>query len=66
MTIGNIIRCRFLANVEPAKNMTEKQITDLKKSGEYMIYSARHQFTNQQYHVTMDMGRLGTKGYGIH
>ena len=65
MTIGNIIRCKFLSNREYTPNMARDEIEDLKKSGDYLIYTARHQFTRNEYHVTMDIGRLGTKGYGL-
>tara|TARA_B100000902_G_scaffold151119_1_gene147649 strand:- start:12023 stop:13486 length:1464 start_codon:yes stop_codon:yes gene_type:complete len=65
LTIGNIIRCKFLSNREYTPNMARDEIEDLKKSGEYLIYTARHQFSRNEYHVTMDIGRLGTKGYGI-
>ena len=65
MTIGNIIRCKFLSNREYTPNMPRDEIEDLKKSGDYLIYTARHQFTRNEYHVTMDIGRLGTKGYGL-
>ena len=65
MTIGNIIRCKFLSNREYTPNMARDEIEDLKKSGDYLIYTARHQFTRNEYHVTMDIGRLGTRGYGL-
>tara|TARA_A100001388_G_C28759698_1_gene496997 strand:- start:401 stop:1834 length:1434 start_codon:yes stop_codon:yes gene_type:complete len=65
LTIGNIIKCEFLSNRNLRRGLNSDDISDLKKSGEYMIYTARHQFTGNTYYVTMDIGRLGTKGYGI-
>ena len=65
MTIGNIISCKFLSNREYTKEMSNDELEDLKKSGEWMIYTARHQFSRNEYHVSLDIGRLGTKGYGI-
>lgn len=65
MTIGNVIRCKFLSNREYTPQMARDEVEDLKKSGDYLIYTARHQFTRNEYHVTMDIGRLGSKGYGI-
>ena len=64
MTIGNIIRCRFLANRNYHPDMTIEDLEDQQKTGDYLIYAAKHTFSNQVYGIDMTIGRLGTKKYG--
>jgi hypothetical protein len=56
-TIGNNLRVEFLvSNPEPGKG--EDQI-DAKKSGDYLIYSARHMFKKETYDLALTCVKIG-------
>lgn len=55
-TIGNTIYLEF-ANAHPEKNT----LLDRKKSGKYLIYSARHMFKKEGYEVAMTGVKLGNE-----
>lgn len=56
-TIGNNLRVEFLvSNPEPGKS--EDQI-DAKKSGDYLIYSARHMFKKETYDLALTCVKIG-------
>lgn len=55
-TIGNNIRLEFLlSEVDPKTNMNK---IDHKKSGNYLIYGARHVFKNERYDVYLSCAKL--------
>jgi len=58
VTIGNQITIQALKNFVPdGKN---SDLTDKKKSGNYLIYAARHTFSQgQRYEVSLTAGKLG-------
>ena len=56
MTTGNIINVESLKNYVPDGNNTN--VIDKKKSGNYMIYAARHSFSGPRYEVTLTCGKL--------
>ena len=55
-SIGNNIRIQFLSSQIDAK--TKNNVIDNKKSGDYLIYSARHIFKNERYDVLLGCAKL--------
>ena len=55
-SIGNNIRIQFLTSQIDTK--TKSNIIDNKKSGDYLIYSARHIFKNERYDVLLGCAKL--------
>jgi hypothetical protein len=53
-TTGNIVRILFLAN----RPMAEDVKLDLKKSGDYLIYSAKHAFSSNNYNIHLTCVKL--------
>jgi hypothetical protein len=53
-TTGNIVRILFLAN----RPMVEDVKLDLKKSGDYLIYSAKHSFSSTNYNIHLNCVKL--------
>lgn len=56
MTTGNIIAIEALKNYIPDGG--DNNVIDKKKSGNYMIYAARHTFSGPRYEVTLTCGKL--------
>lgn len=54
-SIGNIISISFKNNVEADGT---NDLRDNKRSGEFMIYAARHTFSSQKYTVTLTCAKL--------
>lgn len=66
MTTGNTIAIEALKNYIP--DGTDNNVIDKKKSGNYIIYAARHTFSGPRYEVTLTCGKLSnvsgsTRGY---
>ena len=55
MTVGNKIRVLFLGNTEVTNNFTP---LDLKKSGDYIIYAAKHTMSTTRYDMTLSCVKL--------
>jgi len=55
--VGRTIPVRFLKNIQPDGHKDMDDSIDIKKSGEYLIYSARHTFSSERY----DVGVTGVK-----
>lgn len=53
MTIGNIINLRFHTNDDQ-----DQEMIDHKRTGEYMIYAARHVFTANRYTVNLTCAKM--------
>ena len=56
MTIGNILRLRFHIN-DDQDGLNEDRI-DHKRTGEYMVYAARHVFTANRYTVNLTCAKM--------
>ena len=57
ITTGNIIEIEVLKNYVPEGSTTD--LIDKKKSGNYLIFAARHNFSRgQRYEVNLSMGKL--------
>ena len=54
-TTGNIVRILFLAN--RPMNLGDVKL-DLKKSGDYLVYSAKHSFGGSRYHIHLTCVKL--------
>lgn len=57
-TIGNNIRLYFRNNPE---NVEYDEARDVKRSGEYMIYAARHVFSGNKYNVNLSCVKLANE-----
>ena len=57
-TIGKVIRVLFLDTGSNTENQ-ERLLFDTKKSGDYVICSAKHVFDAESYNTTLLCGRLG-------
>jgi len=55
MTIGNVIRILFSVN-RPASGSEPK--IDIKKSGDYVIYAAKHVFSANRYDIHLTCGKI--------
>ena len=55
MTVGNKIRALFLANAELTQSFAP---LDLKKSGDYIVYAAKHTMSTTRYDVTLSCVKL--------
>ena len=55
MTIGNILRLRFHINDDQE---TSGQAIDHKRTGEYLVYAARHVFTANRYTVNLTCTKM--------
>lgn len=55
-TIGNSIKIQFLTSEIDSK--TQQNKIDNKKSGDYLIYSARHMFKNERYDILLGCTKL--------
>ena len=64
MTIGNIIGVEFAGNVSPNRQVRIEELRDQQKSGDYLVYTARHKFAGERYDCTMTLSKLGTPGMG--
>ena len=64
MTIGNIINVAFAANVGPDRTIRLEELKDQQKSGDYLVYTARHKFSGERYDVNMTLSKLGTPAMG--
>ena len=53
MTIGNVINLRFHTNDDQ-----DQEMIDHKRTGEYMIYAARHVFTANRYTVNLTCAKM--------
>lgn len=62
LTIGNNIVVKFLMNNPGNREFIDDKFEnmDAKKSGEYMIYSTRHTFSEQNYRINLTLGKLST------
>ena len=61
-TVGNQIRLKFLNNDQELHHQTgatAEDIIDKKRSGDYMIYTARHTIKPERYDVSMTVVKLG-------
>ena len=56
MTTGNTIAIEALKNYIPEG--VDTNVIDKKKSGNYLIYAARHAFSGPRYEVTLSCGKL--------
>lgn len=56
ITTGHVIKIEALKNFVPEG--TNSDLVDKKKSGEYLIYAARHNFSGQRYEVSLTCGKL--------
>ena len=56
-TIGNNLRAEFLSS-DPELGAGERKI-DAKKSGDYLIYAARHMFKKEQYDLSLTCVKIG-------
>lgn len=56
MTIGNTINVMFQVN----DDTDGSNVVDYKRSGQYMVYSARHVFTANRYTVNLTCAKLAT------
>ena len=58
LTIGRLINLRFVTNlIDAAENGTNVNI-DKKKSGEYLIFGARHMMKKEQYNISLTCVKL--------
>ena len=75
-TISNKLNITVLANTDISESMSDKQKLDMKRSGDYIVLAAKHNFNNvsKKYSVTMKLGKLGNRegqttasrtGYGL-
>lgn len=56
ITTGHVIKIEALKNFVPEG--TNSDLVDKKKSGDYLIYAARHSFSGQRYEVSLSCGKL--------
>ena len=54
-TIGNLVKVLFPGNYT---DTDDDMLIDPKKSGDYMIYSAKHTFTLENYHISFECTKL--------
>ena len=57
LTIGRIINLQFISNFIGANEEADVSI-DRKKSGEYLIFSARHMMKKEQYNIGLSCIKL--------
>ena len=56
-TIGNNLRCEFLRSIPETERGDEK--IDPKKSGDYLIYAAKHLFKREKYDLVLNCVKIG-------
>ena len=56
MTIGNTLRIYFLQN-KPA-NAKSTNNWDMKRSGDYLMYAAKHSFTVERYDISITCAKM--------
>ena len=54
-TIGNLVKVLFPGNYT---DTNDDMLIDPKKSGDYMIYAAKHTFTLENYHISFECTKL--------
>jgi hypothetical protein len=55
-TIGNTLKIAFPANYPDLEN---KLSIDPKKSGDYIIYAAKHSFSSESYNISFECTKIG-------
>ena len=63
-SIGNKISLAFAGNMPADYTTNQDHLIDKKKSGEYLIYAARHQFSGNFYNVNLTCAKLGNETMG--
>ena len=63
-SIGNKISLAFAGNMPADYTTNRDHLIDKKKSGEYLIYAARHQFSGNFYNVNLTCAKLGNETMG--
>ena len=61
-SLGRQINFVYPANntlTEGSSNVTADEVEDKKRSGRFIIYTARHHFNDQQHNVDMSCVKLG-------
>lgn len=58
-TIGNLLNIEFLTNRIDAKN--QRRLRDAKRSGNYLIYGARHTFKVEGYDLSLSCVKIANK-----
>ena len=56
-TIGNNLRCEFLRSIPETDRDDDK--LDPKKSGDYLIYAAKHMFKREKYDLILNCVKIG-------
>jgi len=56
-TIGNNLRCEFLRSIPETDRDADK--LDPKKSGDYLIYAAKHMFKREKYDLILNCVKIG-------
>tara|TARA_B100000575_G_scaffold62709_2_gene47820 strand:+ start:22527 stop:23948 length:1422 start_codon:yes stop_codon:yes gene_type:complete len=64
-SIGNKIHLSFVGNMPADYTTDDNNLLDRKKSGEYLIYAARHQFSGNFYTVNLTCAKLGNETFGV-
>ena len=58
LTVGRIINLRFISNLIDATENGANVNIDKKKSGEYLIFSARHMMKKENYNIGLTCVKL--------
>jgi len=62
-TIGNLVKVLFPGNYT---DTDDDMLIDPKKSGDYMIYAAKHTFTLENYHISFECTKLANYNSDIY
>jgi len=63
LTIGNILKIVFPGNYT---DTDDDMLIDPKKSGDYMVYAAKHTFSLENYNITFECTKLANYGSDIY
>lgn len=58
ISVGDIMRCQFASSVDDTKIRDTETLTDKQKSGDYLIYAARHMFRGTKHSVSVNITKL--------